>query len=83
MLIQAALKQACRENRGQARGSVSGAGWEIADRAAEKASRSGDWRGYRDAAIIRITSDAILPDVEDHPLKSGFQRQAYGSRGVG
>ena len=60
MLIHAALKQACRENRGQARGSVSGAGWEIADRAAEKASRSGDWRGYRDAAIIRITSDAIF-----------------------
>ena len=72
MLIQAALKQACRENRGQARGSVSGAGWEISDRAAEKASRTGDWRGYRDAAIIRITSDALLRvsetsaiDVED------------------
>ena len=60
MLIQAALKQACRENRGQVRGSVSGAGWEIADRAAEKASRSGDWRGHRDAAIIRIMSDAML-----------------------
>ena len=63
-LIKAALKRASRANRDFGRGSVDGANWEDADRAATKAVLCGDHTGVRDSAIIRITSDGLLRTAE-------------------
>ena len=64
-LIKAALKRSSRANRGKGRGSVDGASWEEANRAATKAVLfGGDHTGARDAAIIRITSDGLLRTAE-------------------
>ena len=63
-LVKAALKRAARANRGLGFGSVTGAKWEEADRAAIKAARCGDYTGVRDAAIIRVTSDGLLRTAE-------------------
>ena len=63
-LIKAALKRASRANRDFGRGSVDGAKWEDADRAATKAALFGDYTGVRDSAIIRITSDGLLRTAE-------------------
>ena len=64
-LIKAAIKRSSRANRGKGRGSVDGAGWEEANRAATKAVLfGGDHTGARDAAIIRITSDGLLRTAE-------------------
>ena len=59
-LIKAALKRASRSNRHIGPGSVDGASWEEADRAAEHAAKHGEYLGIRDAAIIKITSDGLL-----------------------
>ena len=64
-LIKAAIKRSSRANRGKGRGSVDGASWEEANRAATKAVLfGGDHTGARDAAIIRITSDGLLRTAE-------------------
>ena len=63
-LIKAALKRANRANREFGRGSVDGANWEDADRAATKAALFGDRTGIRDSAIIRIASDGLLRTAE-------------------
>ena len=63
-LVKAALKRAARANRGLGFGSVTGANWEEADRAAIKAARCGDYIGLRDAAIIKVTSDGLLRTAE-------------------
>ncbi len=64
-LIKAAIKRASRANRGKGRGSVDGASWEEANRAAAKAILfGGDHTGVRDAAIIRIASDGLLRTAE-------------------
>lgn len=79
-LIWAALRRACRENRDQARGSVEGVGWKAADKVARLASRSGDPKGLRDAAIIRIASDAMLRVSEISALDiDDFQENEDGT----
>ena len=77
-LIKAAIKRSSRANRGKGRGSVDGAGWEEANRAAAEAEKSGDFSALRDAAIIRIASDGLLRtaevsalDVEDLEMEAG------------
>lgn len=83
-LVKAALRRASRENRHKGPGSVAGVSWEQADLAAEKAARAGEWRGLRDAAIIRLASDALLRvseiaslDVEDLRLDDSNGGRIY------
>ena len=59
---------------------MDGCVWEVADKAAELAERTQDYRGLRDSALIRVMSDGMLRvaeasalDVEDIEFKpNGF-----------
>ena len=81
-LVKAALKRAARENRGKAGGPAKGVTWRQVDKAAARSVADGGYRGYRDAAIIRVTSDAMMrvsevsalnvEDLEIEPDGSGY-----------
>lgn len=60
LLVTAAIQHATREGRDRGRGSAASAGWSAADAASRLASATGTVQGLRDAALVRVTSDALL-----------------------
>lgn len=54
------LLRGYRRAAGAGRGQVRGISWEEADRMRDRAAAAGDARGLRDAALIAVTSDALL-----------------------
>jgi len=79
-LATAEIRRAGRENRDRRRGSAPSVEWEAADLAARLAERAGDLGGIRDAAIIRVTSDALLRVAEVSSLDvSDFDIREDGS----
>ena len=49
-----------RKGRGRGRGQVNGLTWETVDKVCEKVESDGTLSGLRDAALIRLMSDALL-----------------------
>ena len=59
-LVRDTLTRFYRDGRDRGRGQAAGVGWRAADRAVDQAAASGTVQGLRDAAIIAVTSDALL-----------------------
>ena len=79
-IVRDTLKRIGREGRDRGRGQVAAVSWEAADAAALLAANSGDSLGFRDAALIKIGSDALLRVSELAALQvTDIQQQSDGS----
>ena len=79
-LTTQALRGAVRANAGLGRGQVAGLGREDAIAAAAAAVAEGSTAGLRDAALLRVMSDALLRPSELAAIDAGdVSREADGS----